>query len=148
VVRGGGHHACGFCLAEGGVVIDTRALRGLRFDPATATVTAGAGCTWREIDQVTYVEVTVDGEAGPNHVAGLIVTTDSWVNSQVVTARFQGFGDGFEFWNATFPSSPSGAPQAPVTFEFVIFCDDLGGVDSVPRIWNTNGGTVFQEHVA
>ena len=67
VVRGGGHHACGFCLAEGGMVIDTRMLRGLRFDPATATVTAGAGCTWREIDQVTYVEVTVDGEAGLPH---------------------------------------------------------------------------------
>jgi len=100
---------------------------------------------------VFFPQLSVDFQifnSGPNHVAGLIVTTDSWVNSQVVTARFQGFGDGFEFWNATFPSSPSGAPQAPVTFEFVIFCDDLGGVDSVPRIWNTNGGTVFQEHVA
>lgn len=66
-VRGGGHHACGFSLAEGGVVIDTRMLRGLRFDPATATVTAGAGCTWREIDNVTYADVTATGEAGLAH---------------------------------------------------------------------------------
>jgi hypothetical protein len=35
-----------------------------------------------------------------------------------------------------------------VTFEFVIFCDDFGGVDAVPRIWNTNGGSVFQERVS
>src|SRR5262245_27995589 len=37
-VRGGGHHACGFCLAEGGVVVDVGALRGIDFDPATGTV--------------------------------------------------------------------------------------------------------------
>jgi hypothetical protein len=85
--------------------------------------------------------------SGPNHVAGLIVTTDSWVTSQIVPAAFQGFGAGFEFWRAIFPSSAGGGPPAPVTFEFVIFCDDFGGVDSVPRIWNTNGGTVFQERV-
>jgi hypothetical protein len=83
---------------------------------------------------------------GPNHVAGLIVTTDSWASSQIVPAKFQGFGDDFENWSATFPSSP--ALSAPVTFEFVIFCDDFGGVDSVPRIWNTNGGGVFQQIVS
>jgi hypothetical protein len=34
-----------------------------------------------------------------------------------------------------------------VTYEFVIFCDDFGGIDSVPRIWNTNGEIDFrQEH--
>jgi len=90
--------------------------------------------------------------SGPNHVAGLIVTTDSWVTSQVAPASFQGFGAGFEFWSATFPSSTSGlpvvsAPVTPVTFEFVIFCDDFGGVNTVPRIWNTNGGFVFQVRV-
>jgi hypothetical protein len=91
---------------------------------------------------------------GPNHVAGLILTTDSWVTSQIVPATFQGFGDGgagFEFWSAIFTFVQGGSPDppgpAPVTFEFVIFCDDFGGVDTVPRIWNTNQGTVFQEHV-
>ena len=83
---------------------------------------------------------------GPNHVAGIIVTTNSWVTSQIVPAAFQEFGEGFELWHVSFPSSPGG-PAAPVTFEFVVFCDDFGGVNSVPRIWNTNGGAVFQQTV-
>ncbi|GAA1741165.1 FAD-binding oxidoreductase [Luedemannella helvata] len=61
-VRGGGHHAAGFSLVDGGLVIDTGGLKDLAFDPATATVVAGAGCGWRELDQVTYVE---HGLAGP-----------------------------------------------------------------------------------
>ena len=76
---------------------------------------------------------------GPSHVAGLIVTTDFWITSHIATARFQGFGSGFESWRATFST---GGP--PVSFEFVIFCDDFGGIDSVPRIWNTNGGNRFK----
>jgi hypothetical protein len=77
---------------------------------------------------------------GPSHVAGLVVTTDFWITSSVANAQFKGFGAGFEFWQATFQLS--GVSSA--TFEFVIFCDDFGGNDSVPRIWNTNGGTRFQ----
>jgi hypothetical protein len=77
---------------------------------------------------------------GPSHVAGLIVTTDFWITSHIAPAVFQGFGAGFEFWRADF-SVPSGPP---VTFEFVIFGDDFGGDNFVPRIWNTNGGNRFQ----
>jgi len=98
---------------------------------------------------VFFPQLTVNFQIfnnGPNHVAGLILTTDSWATSQVVPASFQGFGSGFEFWGATFPSSP--VLSAPVTFEFVVFCDDFGGTTSVPRIWNTNGGSVFQETVS
>jgi hypothetical protein len=76
---------------------------------------------------------------GPSHVAGLIVTTDFWITSEIAPARFQGFGAGFEFWQANFSA---GGP--PVTFEFVIFCDDFGGDNTVPRIWNTNGGNRFK----
>jgi hypothetical protein len=76
---------------------------------------------------------------GPSHVAGLIVTTDFWVTSHVAPASFQGFGAGFELWRAVFQS-----PGPPVSFEFVIFCDDFGGNNSVPRIWDTNGGNRFQ----
>lgn len=97
---------------------------------------------------VFFPQLTVNFQifnSGPNHVAGLILTTDSWATSQVVPAAFQGFGAGFEFWGAAFPSSPG--LSTPVTFEFVIFCDDFGGATSVPRIWNTNGGSVFQETV-
>ena len=61
-VRGGGHHACGFSLVDGGLVIDTRDLKGIAFDPATATVLAGPGCGWRDLDRVTYLG---NGLAGP-----------------------------------------------------------------------------------
>jgi hypothetical protein len=79
---------------------------------------------------------------GPSHVAGVIVTTDFWVTTQDATAQFQGFGQGFEFWKATFQTQ-----GPPVSFEFVIFCDDFGGVDFVPRIWNTNGGNRFRTNI-
>jgi hypothetical protein len=78
---------------------------------------------------------------GPSHVAGLIVTTDFWITSQIAPARFQGFGPGFEFWSAHFQVQGQGTN---VPFEFVIFCDDFGGVGLVPRIWNTNGGNRFR----
>jgi hypothetical protein len=76
---------------------------------------------------------------GPNHIAGLFATTDSWATWQLVPARFVDFSDGGENWVANF-----NVTTQVRTFEFVIFCDDFGGVNSVPRIWNTNGGAVFQ----
>ncbi len=79
---------------------------------------------------------------GPNHIAGILVTTDSWFTWQIVHAQFVQFiaGDG-ESWSAGFGVEGG----SPATFQFVVFCDDLGGVDSVPRIWNTNGGSVFTQ---
>jgi hypothetical protein len=88
------------------------------------------------------VELTVNFQihnSGPSHVAGLFVTTDFWITSSVAPARFLNFGLGFEFWQVVFS-----AEGPPVTFEFVIFCDDFGGVDTVPRIWNTNGGQRYR----
>jgi hypothetical protein len=79
---------------------------------------------------------------GPSHVAGLVVTIDFWVTSHIAPATFTGFGQGFEFWHASFQVA-----ALPVTFEFVIFCDDFGGVDQVPRIWSTNGGNRYQAKV-
>ncbi len=76
---------------------------------------------------------------GPNHISGLYATTDSWATWQVIPAHFVDFGGGGENWAANFSVSTH-----VNTFEFVVFCDDLGGVNSVPRIWNTNGGAVFQ----
>lgn len=89
--------------------------------------------------------LTVDFQVfdnGPSHVAGLVVTTDFWGSSHVVPAVFQRFGAGFEFWRAEFETS-----GPPVSFEFVIFCDDFGGDETVPRIWNTNGGTRFRTSI-
>jgi hypothetical protein len=79
---------------------------------------------------------------GPSHVAGLVVTTDFWITSHIAPAAFQGFGSGFEFWKVDFSTQ-----GPPVSFEFVIFCDDFGGDNIVPRIWNTNGGNRFQVKV-
>jgi hypothetical protein len=76
---------------------------------------------------------------GPSHVAGLVVTTDLWVTSKTVQAVFKGSGAGFELWQASFS-----APGPRVTFEFVVFCDDYGGLNAVPRIWNTNGGNRYR----
>jgi hypothetical protein len=76
---------------------------------------------------------------GPNHIAGLIVTTNSWATWQMVPASFVRFIGTAESWTAHFE-----VQTRVTTFEFVIFCDDLGGVSTVPRIWNTNAGAVFQ----
>ena len=76
---------------------------------------------------------------GPAHAAGLVVTTDLWATSHIAKAAFKGAGAGFELWQASFS-----APGPPVLFEFVVFCDDYGGLNSVPRIWNTNGGNQFR----
>ena len=77
-------------------------------------------------------------DTGPSHVAGLVVTTDFWTTSQVVLAAYQRTTDGFEVWHADFWA------DASVTFEFVAFCDDYGGDNEVPRIWDTNGGRRYQ----
>ncbi|WP_432840613.1 FAD-binding oxidoreductase [Dactylosporangium sp. CA-092794] len=63
-VRGGGHHASGLSLVEGGVVVDVGGMRDIAFDPAAATVTVGPGAGWREIDQVTYAEYAFTGPDG------------------------------------------------------------------------------------
>jgi hypothetical protein len=79
---------------------------------------------------------------GPNHLAGLLVTTNSWATWQMLPASFVRFSGTSESWTAHFE-----VPTRVTTFEFVIFCDDLGGVSTVPRIWNTNAGAVFQATV-
>ncbi|HEY3006816.1 MAG TPA: FAD-binding oxidoreductase [Micromonosporaceae bacterium] len=66
-VRGGGHHACGFSLVDRGLVIDLASMKRVTFDPATATANVEAGCGWRDVDRVTYVDVTAEGEAGLPH---------------------------------------------------------------------------------
>ena len=62
---------------------------------------------------------------GPSHVAGLVVTTDFWVTSQVASARFQGFGAGFEFWRADF-SSRSMRGSFTCTSPPLVLADEFG----------------------
>jgi FAD/FMN-containing dehydrogenase len=63
-VRGGGHHAAGLSLVEGGVVIDVGGLRAISLDADAGTVTVGPGIGWRDIDKVTYVEHSFTGADG------------------------------------------------------------------------------------
>ncbi|WP_433059704.1 FAD-binding oxidoreductase [Dactylosporangium sp. CS-033363] len=70
-VRGGGHHASGLSLVEGGVVVDVHGLGQIDFDPEARTVTVGPGVGWRELDRVTYANHAFEqdgiqyGLAGP-----------------------------------------------------------------------------------
>ncbi len=52
-VRGGGHSIPGFSTVEGGIVLDLAPMTGIRVDPAGRTVTAEAGCTWKDLDAET-----------------------------------------------------------------------------------------------
>ncbi|GAA3205536.1 FAD-binding oxidoreductase [Dactylosporangium siamense] len=63
-VRGGGHHAAGLSLVEGGVVVDVGGLRSVSLDAGARTVTVGPGVGWRDIDKVTYVEHSFTGDDG------------------------------------------------------------------------------------
>jgi FAD/FMN-containing dehydrogenase len=57
-VRGGGHHAAGFSLVDGGLVVDLGAMRSVAFDPGSATALVEAGAGWRDVDRLTYVDYT------------------------------------------------------------------------------------------
>jgi FAD/FMN-containing dehydrogenase len=57
-VRGGGHHAAGFSLVDGGLVVDLGAMRAVTFDPGSATALVEAGAGWRDVDRLTYVDFT------------------------------------------------------------------------------------------
>lgn len=66
-IRSGGHHASGFSLVDGGLVIDVGGMRRVKFDPGTATAVAEAGSGWRDIDRVTYLATTAPADAGVPH---------------------------------------------------------------------------------
>jgi FAD/FMN-containing dehydrogenase len=66
-VRGGGHHASGFSLVDDGLVVDLRQVKDISFDSAGATAVVGAGCGWRDVDRVTYVDHTTVGDGGLPH---------------------------------------------------------------------------------
>lgn len=53
-VRGGGHNGPGLGSCDDGLVIDLSLMKGVRVDPATRTVRAGAGCTSGDVDHATH----------------------------------------------------------------------------------------------
>ncbi|MBB3042438.1 FAD-binding protein [Nocardioides sp. LMS-CY] len=53
-VRGGAHSVPGFGTADGAVVIDLSAMRGVRVDPKARTATVAGGATWGDLNAATY----------------------------------------------------------------------------------------------
>ncbi|MGC4086765.1 MAG: FAD-binding oxidoreductase [Polyangiaceae bacterium] len=58
-VRSGGHSAAGYCLNQGGVVLDMTALKGKSFDARKRTLHAQIGNTWSDL--YTYLTNTGTG---------------------------------------------------------------------------------------
>ena len=53
-VRGGAHSVPGFGTAEGAVVVDLSAMRGVRVDPDSRTARVEGGATWGDLNAATY----------------------------------------------------------------------------------------------
>src|SRR5206468_1877181 len=53
-VRGGAHSVPGFGTADGAVVIDMSAMRGVRVDPGSRTARVEGGATWGDLNDATY----------------------------------------------------------------------------------------------
>jgi FAD/FMN-containing dehydrogenase len=100
-VRGGGHNAAGLGVWDDALVIDLSAMRGIRVDPASRTVTAQGGCVWADVDHATgaFGLAVPSGILGTTGVAGLTLgggtgyltrrfglTIDSLLSADVVLA--------------------------------------------------------------
>ena len=72
-VRGGGHNVAGLGVCDGGIVIDLSRMKGIRVDPAGASVRAEAGVTWGELDREAQVFGlgTTGGAVSTTGIAGL-----------------------------------------------------------------------------
>jgi FAD/FMN-containing dehydrogenase len=100
-IRGGGHSVAGFSMCDGGIVIDTRGLKGIRVDPNKKTARAQAGVNWGEFDRETQAfglattggRVTTTGVPGFTLGSGsgwlerkLGFAADNLISADVVTA--------------------------------------------------------------
>jgi len=101
-IRGGGHSAAGFSVADGALMLDLSAMKAIHVDPAARTVLAGPGVLWRELDVATQAEglATTGGVDGSTGIAGLTLgggigyldrlaglTCDNLLDAAVVTAE-------------------------------------------------------------
>lgn len=100
-VRAGGHGVAGFAVCDGGLVIDLRAMKRMRVDPALSTAVAEAGLTWGEFDHATGLHglATTGGRVSSTGIAGLTLgsgsgwlqrkhgfTPDNLIAAEMVTA--------------------------------------------------------------
>ena len=72
-VRGGGHNVAGKAVTDGGLMIDLSLMKRTLVDPEAATITAGGGVTWRELNQAAHVHglATTGGVVSTTGIAGL-----------------------------------------------------------------------------
>jgi FAD/FMN-containing dehydrogenase len=78
-IRGGGHSVAGFSMNDGGIVIDTRGMKGIRVDPKKRTARAQAGVNWGEFDQETqaFGLATTGGRVTTTGVVGFTLGSGS-----------------------------------------------------------------------
>ena len=103
-VRGGAHSVAGFSTSDGGVVIDTSPMKGIRVDPAGRRAVAQPGLTWSEFDHETqaFGLAVTGGLVSSTGIAGFTLgggigwllrkyglTCDNLLSADVVTADGQ-----------------------------------------------------------
>jgi FAD/FMN-containing dehydrogenase len=103
-IRGGGHSAAGFAVADDALMLDLSGMKSVRVDPAARTAVAGPGLLWRELDAATqeYGLATTGGVVGSTGIAGLTLgggigwldrmaglACDNLLGAEVVTADGQ-----------------------------------------------------------
>jgi FAD/FMN-containing dehydrogenase len=100
-VRGGGHSAAGYGVADGALTLDLSDMKSILVDPAARTAVAGPGLVWSELDAATqaYGLATTGGVVGDTGIAGLTLgggmgfmdrmaglACDNLLGAEVVTA--------------------------------------------------------------
>ena len=72
-VRGGGHNVAGNGVCDGGLLIDTSGMKGVRVDAANRMARAAAGVTWGEFDHETqaFGLATTGGICSETGIAGV-----------------------------------------------------------------------------
>ncbi len=53
VVRAGGHSPAGYCVPDGGILLDVSDMDGIWLDPERRAITVQAGATWRDVNHET-----------------------------------------------------------------------------------------------
>ena len=103
-LRGGGHSIPGFSTIDDGIVLDLSLMKGIQVDPVRRTVTAQAGCTWKDLDAETqqFGLAVTGGLVSSTGIAGFTVgggigwlmrqqglTCDNLIAADIVTADGQ-----------------------------------------------------------
>ena len=101
-IRGGGHNVAGRAVAEGGVMIDLAEMKAIAVDPERATVTAGGGVLWSELNEATGAHglAVTGGAVSSTGIAGLTLggglgwlmgkyglAADNLIGAEMVTAQ-------------------------------------------------------------